>query len=85
MKVSRYVDTTAMSCISWSTEMEYSLNCEILMDIKSVNILEIYHGTYLQVYPQASLLVTQMYSKTHSTQDKTIQLDWINLVYTSII
>ena len=50
-----------------------------------MHILGILHGISLQVYPQTTFLVHQMYINIHSYQHKITQLTWIYLVHTFII
>ena len=74
-----------MAYLVWSTDIEYFLSCEILMDTTNVHILEISHGISFQVYPQTNFLVLQTYTKMHSHQHKIIKLAWILLMHTCSI
>ena len=47
-----------------------------------MNILGSSNGIYLQVYPQTTFMVTQIYTNIHSHQRNITQLTWNHMVHT---
>ena len=80
--VSRYFSTIDVSYLYWYNEIEWSLSCEILMDINQCAYPRNFTRNIFPSVSKTNSLVPHIYTNIHSHQYNITQLTWIHLVHT---